>query len=128
MRLPRLRAGISRIDLLFATAVIGVLAAIVWGNLQKTQSGASIDLLKSDLRELQVVEERYWTQNSRYATDTTQIAWKSRPEVAISISSADPATGVDAEARHRDLPGVTCRMYVGRAVGRQSGVIDCSKP
>lgn len=128
MHLHHPRGGLSRIDLIFATAVFGVLAAIVWGNVQNTQSDAYIDVLKSELRDLQVVAERFRTQNSRYSTDTTQLAWKSRPDVTVAISSTDPLMGFDAAATHRSAPGVTCRMYVGQAVGRQSGVIDCSNP
>ena len=128
MRHRQLRAGISRIDLLFATAVVGVLTAIVLGNLRNTRAEANVDLLRSQLRDLQVAEEGYWSQHSRYSTDTAQLAWKPRPEVTVSITSLDPAVGFDAEARHRNAPDVTCRVYVGRTTVRPSGVIDCSSP
>ena len=128
MRFRHLRAGISRIDLLFAIAVVGVLTAIVLGNLRNSRAEANVDLLRSQLRDLQVAEEGYWSQNSRYTTDTTQLTWKPRPEVTVSISSLDPAVGFDAEARHKSAPGVTCRVYVGRASVRPSGVINCSQP
>jgi Tfp pilus assembly protein PilE len=122
------RSGLTRVDLLFATAVLGVLAAIVVGNVRNTRSSANLELVRNDLRELQVVEERYFGQNTRYATDTTQLAWKSRPEVTVAITSTDPTIGFEAVGQHKALPGVTCRLYVGRAPDRKSGVIDCSSP
>ena len=128
MRSQSRRSGLSRVDLLFATAVVGVLAAIVLGNVRNTRSSANLELVRSDLRELQVVEERYFGQNTRYATDTTQLAWKSRPEVTVAITSTDPTVGFEAVGQHKALPGVTCRLYVGRAPDRKSGVIDCSSP
>jgi Tfp pilus assembly protein PilE len=128
MRSHARRSGLSRVDLLFATAVIGVLAAIVLGNVRNTRSSANLELVRSDLRELQVVEERYFGQNTRYATDTTQLAWKSRPEVTVAITSTDPTVGFEAVGQHKALPGVTCRLYVGRAPDRKSGVIDCGSP
>lgn len=128
MRSRHLRAGISRIDLLFAIAVVGVLTAIVLGNLRNTRAEANVDLLRTQLRDLQVAEEAYWSQHSRYSTDTTQLAWKPLPDVTLSIASLDPAVGFDAEVRHRNAPGVTCRVYVGRASVRPSGVITCGKP
>ena len=128
MRSQSRRSGLSRVDLLFATAVVGVLAAIVLGNVRNTRSSAHLELVRSDLRELQVVEERYFGQNTRYATDTTQLAWKSRPEVTVAITSTDPTVGFEAVGQHKALPGVTCRLYVGRAPDRKSGVIDCSSP
>lgn len=124
---PR-RPGLSRVDLLFATAALGVLAAIVAGNVRNTRASATLELVRSDLRELQVVQERYFSQNTRYATDTAQIAWKSRPEVTVEITSPDPVTGFEAVGRHAALPGVACKLYVGRAPDRKSGVIDCSSP
>jgi Tfp pilus assembly protein PilE len=128
MRSQSRRSGLTRVDLLFATAVLGVLAAIVLGNVRNTRSSANLELVRSDLRELQVVEERYFGQNTRYATDTTQLAWKSRPEVTVAITSTDPTVGFEAVGQHKALPGVTCRLYVGRAPDRKSGVIDCSSP
>jgi Tfp pilus assembly protein PilE len=128
MRFRHRRSGLSRVDLLFATAVIGVLAAIVVGNVRNTRSSAYLELVRNDLRELQVVEERYFTQNTRYATDTTQMAWKSRPDVSVAITSSDPTVGFEAVGQHKALPGVTCRLYVGRAPDRKSGVIDCGSP
>jgi Tfp pilus assembly protein PilE len=128
MRSQSRRSGLSRVDLLFATAVVGVLAAIVLGNVRNTRSSANLELVRSDLRELQVVEERYFGQNTRYATDTTQLAWKSRPEVTVAITSTDPTVGFEAVGQHKALPGVTCRLYVGRAPDRKSGVIDCGSP
>jgi Tfp pilus assembly protein PilE len=125
MRTPRTRSGLTRVDLLFATAVVGVLGAIIWGNLRQTRANAYIDVLTDELRAVQVAEERYWTQHARYAMDTTQLAWNARPEVRVTFSSADPALGVEATATHRSAPGVSCRLYVGRDSVRKSGVIDC---
>jgi Tfp pilus assembly protein PilE len=128
MRLRFRRPGLTRVDLLFATAVVGVLAAIVVGNVRNTRASATLDLVRNDLRGLQVVQERYFSQNNRYATDTAQIAWRARPEVSVAITSSDPAVGFEAVGQHTSLPGVSCKMYVGRAPDRKSGVIDCGSP
>lgn len=128
MRFRPRRTGLTRVDLLFATAALGVLAAIVVGNVRNTRASSNLELVRSDLRELQVVQERYFSQNTRYATDTAQIAWKSRPQVTIEMTSTDPAIGFEAVGRHTALPGVTCKLYVGRAPDRKSGVIDCGSP
>lgn len=128
MRFRQRRTGLTRIDLLFATAVVGVLAAIVVGNVRNTRASANLELVRNDLRELQVVQERYFSQNTRFATDTAQIAWKARPQVTVEITSTDPAVGFEAVGRHTTLPGVTCKLYVGRAPDRKSGVIDCNSP
>lgn len=120
------RTGMSRIDILFAIAVTGVLGAIVWGNLRGVRADAYEDVVTVELGKLRTAQDSYWSRNQRYAPDTAVLGWQPAPQISLTMSSADFSKGVDVVATHSSQPGMTCRMYVGTDSTRSSGTVDCN--
>lgn len=120
------RFGMSRVDILFALAVTGVLGAIVWGNLRGVRADAYQDVVREELGRLRSAQDAYWSRNQRYAPDTAVLGWQPDSQVSLTMSSADFSKGVDVVATHTSQPGLPCRMYVGTDSTRSSGTVDCN--
>ena len=120
------RRAFTIIELLLVMLVIGILATIANGRFREAKARGYKATMTSALADLRIAQEGYWAENQRYSTDSTQLDWHASSSVAVSIASSDLAAGFDAQATHIALPGVVCKMYVGRATsGLPSGVIDC---
>ncbi len=106
--------------------VLAVLAGIAYGRYQAAKRRGYIATMTADLAELRNAEEGYWAENQAYSTDTTQLDWTSTSLVSVVITSSNLQAGFDAEATHSAVPGLVCKMYVGRAVSaRPSGEVAC---
>ena len=120
------RRGFTLIELLVVMLVIGVLAGIAYGRFRDAKARGYKSAMTADLGELRIAEEGYWAEHAQYSTDSTQLDWHGTSLVSIAISSTDLLAGFDAQATHPSLPGVVCKVYVGRAVSaRPSGEIYC---
>src|SRR5436309_13879126 len=63
------RNGFTLIELLIVTSIIGLLAAIAIPQFSYTKERARIAAMKADLRNLVTVEENYFADSQKYATD-----------------------------------------------------------
>ena len=63
------RAGFTLIELLTVVAIIGLLAVIAIPQLTSIKDRARLAAMKSDMRNLVTIEETYFAQNLKYATD-----------------------------------------------------------
>ncbi|MEP7226849.1 MAG: hypothetical protein ABI785_05780 [Gemmatimonadales bacterium] len=69
--------------------------------------------MKSDLRNVTVNEEAYFSDHGTYASDLAQIAGY-RPSTGITVTiTAGSDKGWAASARHDSLPKGTCSIFVG---------------
>jgi type IV pilus assembly protein PilA len=63
------RKGFTLIELIIVMTIIGLLAAIAIPQLTYTKERAQIAAMKADLRNLVTVEENYFADSQKYATD-----------------------------------------------------------
>lgn len=124
--MPSSRRGFTLIEILLVMLVLAVLASIAIGRYRDAKARGYKANMVSDLGELRIAQEGYWAEHQSYSTDTTQLDWHATSLVSVSITSTNLQAGFDAQATHLALPGVVCKMYVGRATnGRPSGEVDC---
>lgn len=120
------RPGFTFIELLIVMVVMGVLAAIGVPRIRNMKERAYQATLRSDLGALRTAQEAYYTENFRYATDTSALEYRTSRNVSVSIASDDPARGWKAVATHKWLD-TPCTTAAGAdAVGVESGAIVCS--
>jgi len=120
------RAGFTFIEILVVMVVMGLLASIGVPRLRNMKERSYQATLRSDLGALRTAEEVYYAENLRYATDLTQLEFRSSANVSITIESEDPIRGWKASARHMWL-ATPCTTAAGtEAVGVESGAIICS--
>jgi hypothetical protein len=65
------------------------------------------------LRDLVSEEEVYFAGNGRYASDLKALALRPVAGVTLAVTAADQ-WGFAAVARHRELPGRSCVLWLGR--------------
>jgi prepilin-type N-terminal cleavage/methylation domain-containing protein len=124
--MPKRRVGFTFVEILVALLVFSVLSAIAVPRYRLFKERAYVATLKSDLGNLRIAQEAYWSENLVYATDTASLDWKSSSQVKLAISAADPAAGFTAIASHDNMPQSQCVTYVGRdATTAPSGEIVC---
>ena len=80
-------------------------------------------LLKTTLREVAAAQRRHATGRGTYAPSTTPLALALEPGVRVEILAAGPR-GWQARATHRDQPGRSCVIWVGRIEGREAPRTD----
>jgi hypothetical protein len=94
----------------------------------QTSSAASwqatpASVLKSALRTVVAAQSRYHEDRRTYAATVTQLGIKPEAGVRVEILAAG-ARGWQAKAVHRDQPGRSCVIFVGRVEGAESPRTD----
>jgi prepilin-type N-terminal cleavage/methylation domain-containing protein len=121
------RRGFSLVELLMAMLVFAILVALAVARYRNMKERGYLAEMKTDLGNLRIAEEAYWSETGQYTADQTLLDYKSGSRVTVTITVTDPYAGYDAEAVHVSAPTVTCTMYVGRASasGTPSGEVAC---
>lgn len=106
--------------------VFAILVALAVARYRAMKERGYLAEMRTDLGNLRVAEEAYWAEAGQYTVDQSLLDYRTGSRVTVVITTSDPYAGYDAEATHVSAPGVTCRMYVGRATtGTPSGEIVC---
>jgi prepilin-type N-terminal cleavage/methylation domain-containing protein len=113
-RMKRQRVGFTFVEVLVAMLVFGALSAIAVPRYRNFKEKAYIATLKSDLGNLRIAQEAYWSENMVYAADSTGLDWKPSNRVHVSLTSTDPADNFTATATHLNMPSAHCVTTVGR--------------
>jgi hypothetical protein len=79
--------------------------------------------LKGALRTLAAAQGRYKDTRGTYASAVTPLQVAADPGVRLDILAATP-TGWQARAVHRDRPGLSCVIFVGRIAGVEAPRTD----
>ncbi|MEP7381022.1 MAG: prepilin-type N-terminal cleavage/methylation domain-containing protein [Gemmatimonadota bacterium] len=124
---PTSRGGFSLIELLVAMLVFAILVSIAIARYRNVKERAYLAEMKTDLGNLRIAEEAYWSEQAQYTADQTLLDYRTGSRVTVTITVTDPYEGYDAEAVHVSAPTVTCTMYVGRgsSTGTPSGDVAC---
>ncbi len=113
-------------EILVAMLVFSILVALAVSRYRNMKERGYLAEMKTDLGNLRVAEEAYWAEAGHYTVDQSLLDYRTGSRVTVVITTSDPFAGFDAEATHVGAPGVTCRMYVGRATSTTpSGDIAC---
>lgn len=127
-RLPR--RGFTLIELLIALTIVGLLMAIAVPMLGYVRERAYITSMKSDLRNLAVMEESYFYDHSFYTANLGTLearGFLASRGVTVQIREAVP-TGWSATVSHYATPR-QCHLFVGAAApvgsATEAGVTDC---
>lgn len=76
-------------------------------------------MLKGTLRTVAAAQSRHLTRSRAYAPSTAPLGLTLEPAVRVDILAAGPG-GWQGRATHRDQPGRSCVIFVGRVEGREA--------
>lgn len=107
--------GFTLIELLIVIVIIGVLAAIAIPKFDFTRRRGYRSALKSDLKNIAVQQDLYYSENFSYAPDLASLSFDPSEGVSVTITEADNK-GWAITAGHSGLPGADgCAIYFGDA-------------
>lgn len=120
------RRGFTFIELLVVMVLLGALSSMAVPRFREFKERGFIATMQSDLGNLRIAQELYWSEHQRYATDTSALELRVTSHVAISITSQDVDGGYTAIATHSGVPGRQCQTAMGReAAPKEPGLVFC---
>ena len=123
--------GFSVLELLIVMMILGILAAVAVAKYRDARDNAIHSTLKSDLRNLAMRQESYFTDgNYTYTDDLAALEFTPSPDVTITFDEATN-TGWSAQATHRGSAW-RCALFMGEVPplppATTPGVVACTKP
>ncbi|NIN72648.1 MAG: prepilin-type N-terminal cleavage/methylation domain-containing protein [Gemmatimonadetes bacterium] len=118
------RRGVTLVELLITMALMGLLAAIVTKAVTRKTAAAQA-VLKSDLRNIAVAQEAYFSDHLAYADDIDELEFQASQSVDFSLRA--DATGWAARSSHELNPEYRCALYIGRSVEPYSPSVEEGK-
>lgn len=119
--------GFTLVELLIVVVIIGILASIAVNQVEVTKA-AYLAAMKSDLRNMVVLQEAYLDDNKRYASNTNQLGFDGTQytyEVLVGHQG-----GWTARVEHRIIKDYQCAVYMGEVTpfspATEEGVIACT--
>lgn len=109
----RRRHGFSLVELFVVLVVIGVLVGLAIPRYRNWKHRYYLAVMVSDLRNLAVTEEAYWSDRDAYSGSFTDLRFIPTTDVTINFVTVGP-TGWSALASHAKDPS-SCAVYYGSA-------------
>ena len=113
----RNRQGFTLIELLIVVVIIGILAAIAIPKFSSAREKAYYSAIKSDLKNLSVQQEVYYSGgNYKYTDNTDSLGYVPSKGVKLgTIEVTEGGGGWSATATHEGLGNFGCAIYYGNA-------------
>jgi prepilin-type N-terminal cleavage/methylation domain-containing protein len=105
------RKAFTLIELLIVVVIIGILAAIAIPKFANTKGKAFQTTMKSDLKNLTIMEESFFADSFKYSTDLTSLQFKQSTGVGVPAITTGAGFWL-ATITHPQLPGVVCGVGV----------------
>jgi prepilin-type N-terminal cleavage/methylation domain-containing protein len=108
--------GFTLIELIIATVIIGILAAIAIPKFTATKEKAYVASMSSDLRNMATAQEAYLSDEATYydgAVPSANLAYRLSSGVSITLSNVTGG-GWAAVTSHLQT-GKTCAIFMGAA-------------
>lgn len=122
--------GFTLTELMIVTLVIGILALIVFPQLNRTKDAATLSTLRADLRNLSVAQESHFAEELRYTDDLEELEFRESTGVEITLEIGDAGRGWAARAEVPGRPG-RCAIFRGQVEplepARDPGVLACEE-
>ena len=120
-----MRRGFTLIEILVVVVVLGILAAFAILKYSNTREQAYLAAMKSDLRNLAIGEEAFFTDSAHYTTSLSQMAnLTPTAGVTLTVNEGTPlgwsATAASANTFQK------CYVFSGSAVPPGSATIEGS--
>jgi len=126
--------GFTLIELLIAVVIIGLLALIALPSLRNHKERAILASLTSDLKNLMIQQESFYSTHLRYASlaELLDVTYSSVGGVPVSISITGASeTGYEAAATYSSSSvDYRCEVRVGEeqsVTTSEEGLIACTK-
>ena len=120
------RKGFTFVELLVVMLLLGALSSMAVPRFREYKTRALIAAMQSDLANLKISEEEFFSEHLKYATDTAQLEFRKTVNVSIALTSQDVNGGYTAIATHLNVPGRQCQVAMGpEAAPREPGAVSC---
>ncbi|HEX6942271.1 MAG TPA: prepilin-type N-terminal cleavage/methylation domain-containing protein [Gemmatimonadaceae bacterium] len=120
------RKGFTFVELLVVMLLLGALSSMAVPRFREYKTRALIAAMQSDLANLKISEEEYFSEHLKYATDTSLLEFRNTVNVSIALTSQDVNGGYTAIATHANVPGRQCQTAIGpEAAPREPGAVFC---
>lgn len=106
-------AGFTLLELLIATVMLGILAAIALPIYQGVRERAATSALQSELRTLRNAQELYFVENDGYTDDLGVLDYEPGSDVEVELRAASGGDiGWAGRLSHRNFD-VRCAVFQG---------------
>lgn len=126
--MTRTRKGFTIVELLVVVLILGILAAIALPRFSGTQDKARIAALRSDIRNAEMAEESYFSDNGRYASfgQLQSAGYSLSPGTTMGINATRSGYTIRATNRSIESAVKGCSAQVGGGASMTAdGVITC---
>lgn len=122
----QIRGGFTLVELLVTVVILGILVAISL-KLTKSRETAYLTVIQSDLHNLALAQEAYFSDYGTYGAKN-DVMFAPSPNVVLALSNSP--SGWSARAQHQMSTNVWCAVYVGSPnpvfqPAQQAGVVSC---